>query len=251
MRNLVIIFILSAICIYGQVNTEKYRTPEDFRGLAGYIEVSGQIQTGNTDKAEGELDGRLDWKLDKVTTFFIFETEHEWVEGTRFSNKGLIHIRNVVDITPRLQTEVFGQINYDKNLLVEDRELAGAGLRYRLIDGSVGDLSIASAYMFEREKYDLPANSIHPELVNVNRWSNYLSLYLKVNSLVTFGGVVYYQPMFDNFGDTRLLNESSLNVQLTKLLSASINFKVRYDSKPPDGIKDTDTKTSFGIALRF
>lgn len=246
-----VIFLLFIANLTAQVNTEKYRTSEDFVGLAGFLELSGTVKTGNTDKTEASIDGRLDWKTGKTTTFIIFQSDYEWVNGNRSSDAGLLHIRNVTGLVNNLSSEAFFQINYDKKILVANRELIGAGLRYKLFDFEDGDIVIGSAYMFEHENYNLPNSSIHKSEVSVSRWSNYISYYFKMNSLLTIGGVVYYQPMFEKFSDLRLLNENSITVLITELLSISINFKVRHDSLPPDGIEQTDTKTDLGIALRF
>ncbi|MBL1214564.1 MAG: DUF481 domain-containing protein [Ignavibacteriae bacterium] len=237
--------------LYAQVNTEKYRSPQNKHGVAGFISISGDIQTGNTDKIEGNLDGGIDWKIENITTFFILESEHQWIDGTRFSNKGLFHIRNVIALTNIISSEVFGQINYDKNILIAKRALIGGGIRYKLIDFKESDITIGSAYMFEHEKYDLPANALHEKKASVSRWSNYLSAFIKINSILTFGGVIYFQPMFSNFSDHRILNESNLDAALSNDFSLSIDFRLRYDSKPPDGIKGTDTKTSIGIKYQF
>lgn len=246
-----IIFYLLLLNLSAQVNTEKYRTPETRQGLAGFLEASGTIKTGNADKTEASFDGRLDWKVETTTTFFVFQSEHEWINGERSSNEGLLHIRNVTIVYDDLSSEVFGQINYDKKILIDNRELIGAGLRYKLFDFEKSDIIVGTAYMFEHENYNLPEDLIHPTEAKVSRWSNYISYYLHINPNVNIGGVVYYQPMFTNFSDYRLLTESSLTVKLTELLSASINFRLRHDFLPPDGIEQTDTKTDFGIALRF
>jgi hypothetical protein len=219
--------------------------------VAGFLEISGTIKSGNIDETEGELDGRLDWKADKTTTFFVFKSEHEWIDGKRLSNEGLLHIRNVISLKKNLSFELFGQINYDKKILVDNRELLGAGIRYRIFRFDNSDVTIGSAYMFEREKYDLSENSVHPAEVNVNRWSNYVSVYLQITPAAQLAAVIYYQPMLDTFSDYRILSENSLTVVLTQLFSLSFNFRVRHDSNPPDGIKKTDTKTDVGIALKF
>lgn len=237
--------------ITAQVNTEKYRTPEEAIGLSGYIELNGTIKTGNADKTEAGIDGRIDWKTTNTSTFAVFESDYEWVDGKRSSDDGLIHIRHVRNLTDELSLEAFAQINYNKKILIKDRELAGAGFRYKFFDFEKSDIAVGSAYMFEHENYDLTKTAAHPAEVNVHRWSNYISYYLKFNTSVTIGGVIYYQPKFSSFSDYRLLNENSLTVGLTKILSLSINFKIRHDSKPPDGIELTDTETNFGIAVKF
>ena len=245
------IILLTANVFFAQVNTEKYRTPKEELGLSGYLELNGTIKTGNTEKTEAGIDGRLNWKTINSTTFLVFESDYEWVNGKRSSDEGLLHVRHVRNLINRLSAEFFGQINYDKKLLIENRELAGGGLRYKLFDFENSDIAIGTSYMFEHENYDLTESAEHPAEVKVSRWSNYLSFYLQFNSSVTFGGVVYYQPMFSDFTDYRLLSENSLMIGITKILSLSVNFKVRHDYIPPNGIKQTDTETNFGIAVRF
>jgi hypothetical protein len=244
-------FIFSTISMIAQVNTEKYRTDEDLLGLAGYLEITGNFKSGNAEKLEGELDGRLDWKTDKNATFLIFDSEHEWVEGKRLSNEGLIHLRNVMTLNSSLKLEFFAQANYDKKILLENRELAGAGIRYELLNSVNANAALGSSYMFEHENYNLPKGSVEKGEVSVSRWSGYIAGYISLNNNVKFTSVSYFQPMFTKFSDYRLFNESNINIELSKLLSIAVNFKVRYDSKPLEGVKNTDTKTTFGIGLRF
>ncbi len=251
MKNKIVIALILVLNINAQVNTEKYRTPEEAKGLSGYIELNGTIKTGNADKTEAGIDGRIDWKSTNTSTFAVFESDYEWVDGKRSSDEGLIHLRHVQKLIDELSFEAFAQINYDTKILIKNRELAGVGFRYNLFDFEKSDIAFGSAYMFEHENYDLPENATHPAVVNVHRWSNYISYYLKFNTSVTLGGVIYYQPKFSSFSDYRLLNENSFTVGLTKVLSLSINFKIRHDSIPPDGIKQTDTETNFGIAVKF
>ena len=251
MLRTLLIIILFATHAYAQVNTEKYRAREDFRGFTGYFELSGTFKTGNTEETEADLDARLDWKLDVMDNFVIFQSESEWIDGQRFTNELLVHMRNVIHLTPKLRTEIFVQTNFDKTVLINNRELFGAGLRYKVFDFDEAYISLGTAYMFEHENYDLPSNAIHPNDVKVFRWSNYVSSLIRLKNGIEISSVVYYQPIPDNFSDVRVLNESNLNVSLASFLSLTVNFKVRYDSEPPDGIKDTDTKTNLGFMVKI
>ena len=246
-----ILILITTLTLIGQVNTEKYRTPEELRGIAGFFEVSGTIKTGNSEKTEAGIDGRLDWRTENSLTFLVFQNDYEWVDGERFSNEGLLHARYVRKIFERFRVEAFGQINYDKKIRINDRELIGAGIRYTILDLENSDVTLGTAYMFEHENYDLPNSAMHVAEADVHRWSNYLTYHLKINDFVEFGGVFYYQPMFAEFSDYRLLYESNLAVKLTDLLSLSVNFKLRHDSIPADNIDNTDTTTDFGIAIKF
>ena len=105
--------------------------------------------------------------------------------------------------------------------------------------------------MLEHEKYDLPPTAKHKVEQTVNRWSNYLTYFLNIKDGVYFSFVIYYQPRFDQFYDLRILNENNLSVAINNNLSLTVEFSLYYNSRPPDTIKDTDTKTKFGFAYSF
>ncbi|MDX1701263.1 MAG: DUF481 domain-containing protein [Melioribacteraceae bacterium] len=249
-KILFLIFISSTI-FYAQVNTEKHRTSDDQEGLGGYMGISGNIKTGNTDKIQGNLEGRADYKTSNTTTFFVFETEHEWINDNILSGNGLLHVRNVISVGEKVKSELFGQINYDKSILLKNRELLGGGIRYLLFNSGKSDVALGTAYMFEHERYDLKSNAVHPNNISVSRWSNYLSYYIEFTKTIIMSGVVYYQPEFTDFADWRILAETNFELPITKVLSINMKFKMRHDSKPPDGRKKNDTNSNFGIAVRF
>lgn len=249
-KILLLIFFLTSIA-YAQVNTEKFRARDDFRGFTGYTELSGTIKTGNTEETEADLNARLDWKLDGMSNFAIFNSESKWIDGRRITSELLFHLRNVIDISPKFKTEIFAQVNYDKKVLINDRELVGAGIRYKVLDFDNAYFSLGTAYMYEHENYDLPENSVHPRDVQVSRWSNYVSALFDIREGVELSGVVYYQPMFDEFSDYRIFSESNITVALNTFLALTVNFGIRHDSLPPDGIKSTDTNTNFGVMVKF
>lgn len=253
MKNKIIYLaaLLIFTSVYAQVNTEKHRTPEDMKGFAGNLELNANIKTGNTEKTEVGLEGRVDYRTVQTLTFLIFQTDYEWVGGSRSSDKGLIHARYVRNVGERFKMELFGQVNYDKKILIKNRELAGAGLRYKLFNLANGDIHFGTAYMFEHENYNLTETDSHPGVENRSRWSNYLTYYKEFNRNVIFSSVIYYQPAFNDFADTRVLNENHLNVGISGKFSVVVSFRLRYDSKPPDEIKDTDTETRVGVSLGF
>lgn len=170
-------FLLIILNVTVQVNTEKYGTQEEAEGLSGYIELNGTIKTGNADKTEAGIDGRVDWKTINTSTFTVFESDYEWVNGSRSSDERLIHIRHIRKLVDDFSIEAFGQINYDKKLLIKNRELFGTGLRYKVLNFDKSDMSIGTAYMFEHENYDLPQSTVHSTEEKVSRWSNYISFF--------------------------------------------------------------------------
>ena len=244
-------FSFFSVLIFSQVNTEKHRTPKDAVGFSGHIEVDANIKTGNTEKTEVGVEGRGDYKTPRSLTFIIFQSDYEWVGSTRSSDMGLLHLRHVENFNDSLMIEFFGQIDYNKKILLNNRELIGAGLRYRLFNFSNGDIHIGSAFMFEHENYNLDETDSHPDEVQTSRWSNYLTYFQAVNANVTLSSVLYYQPAFSDFGDVRILNENNMKAGLSQSLSVLVTFRLRYDSIPPDEIEKTDTETRIGLSYSF
>ena len=129
--------------------------------------------------------------------------------------------------------------------------MLGAGIRFLIFESGKSDIAIGTSYMYEHEKYDLNNDAVHPNNINVSRWSNYLSFYVDFGVRVVLTGVVYYQPQFTDFSDLRILAETNFALPITNALSLNMKFKMRHDSMPPDGRKKTDTNSNFGIAVRF
>lgn len=244
-------FIIVSTKLNAQVNTEKYRNENDTSGFSGFVQLNISAQTGNVDLQELDPTFRVDYKTQHTHSFAIILGEYGWKDQVAFSNQALLHLRHVHEISFPFEWEVFGQINYDKARLLLFRDLAGVGLRFNIFKNKLNELWIGTDYMIEHEKYDLPPTAKHKVEQTVNRWSNYLNYSLNIKHGVLFSVVIYYQPRFDLFSDLRILNENSLSVDLVKNLALSVGFRLYYNSRPPDTIKNTDTKTELGFSFSF
>jgi hypothetical protein len=248
--TLLLLFIFSQI-LYSQVNTERYRYIEDSLGFSGIIKLDASIRTGNTDIQEIGSEILLDYKKPESTILFIMNGDYGWNKGQQFSNEALAHLRYVQALNESLKFEVFAQVNYDKSLLLLFRSLGGAGLRFKLFETKHSMLWFGSAYMLEYERYSEPRRFIEKKKILANRWSNYLSYNLRIQKNVSISSVIYYQPRFNLWRDTRILSENSLIVNLSGSFSLFVNFKLRYDRFTPVSIKKVDTRTKFGFIYNF
>lgn len=247
-------FFLLFICtqiLYSQVNTEKYRYIEDSLGFSGLIKLNASIQTGNTDLQVLGSNILLEYKKPVSAIFLIFNGDYGWNNGEQFSNLALTHLRFVQTLNSDIKFETFAQINYDKSLLLLFRALGGAGLRFKLFETKNSVFWFGSAYMLEYERYSAPRRYINKEKILASRWSNYLAFNLSIQKNVGISSVIYYQPRFDLWRDTRILSENSLLVNLSRNFSLSVDFDLRYDRFTPVGIKKVDTKTKIGFIYNF
>ena len=245
-----LLFILTQV-LYCQVNTEKYRNIEDSLGFSGIIKLDASIQTGNTDLQELGSRILLDYKKSRSRILLILKGDYGWNNGQQFSDEALAHLRFVRTLNQSLKFEIFTQINYDKSLLLLFRSLGGTGLRFKLFETKNSVLWFGSSYMLEYERYRAPRRFIDKKKILANRWSNYISYNLSIQKNVSISSVIYYQPRFDLWKDTRILTENSLIVNLSGSFSLSVDFDLRYDRFTPVGIKEVDTKSKVGFIYNF
>ncbi len=234
-----------------QVNTERLRRSEAADGWSGATTLDVTLRTGNVDLALIGIGGRVDRVAAGTQTFAVVAGDFGWEGGERFSNEGLIHLRQTYWTDRRVSPEVFLQANYDRSRELLFRGLMGAGLRVPLVGGPRWSVVAATAYMFEREHLDVPAGAVHPRRTSAHRWSSYLTSRFTAGDRVALVGTAYVQPRFDDLGDTRILADARMALQLTGRASVTMTLNLRYDSGPPDGVDPVDATWKTGFALEW
>ena len=235
-----------------QVNIEALRRDAGSTGFSGALALNLEIHSGNTDLKEIGLEGRLDYNHPRVNTFVLARNDFGWEQRERFADEGLIHLRQHYPLRGRIGLEVFTQYNYDTTYLLDTRVLAGGGFRFDLIDTGGFQLWEGVSAFLEHERLgDLPEGGSHTDRNTVGRWSHYLSSRFDFNDRIASTCTVYFQPLWKSLGDTRVLGELNLEIDLAGPLVLALNFIMRYDSRPPDGISKLDTVLENGLAVTF
>ena len=219
--TLTIIFLVFQIT-NAQVNTEKFRVDTDSTGFSGNIDISGTAITGNTDFQLLSVDTRLNYNFGKDYIFFVGNAGYGWQDKVAFSNQALAHLRYVLSANDFMQFEFFTQLDYNKKRLLLSRELAGTGIRLKLLTTNSFKIRYGLAYMFEHEKYDLPENSIHGRVTNANRISSYATFSALVKKGFTFVSVTYFQPA--EWKDYKFISDNSFVSELSALLDLSFGI---------------------------
>ncbi len=245
------IFILISYTANAQVNTEKFRADNDSTGFSGNVDISATAMTGNTDFQIINGDTRLNYNWGKSYTFFVGSAGYGWQNKEAFSNQALAHLRHVQSMNDFIQLEFFLQFDYNKKRLLLSRELAGAGMRFKLLSEKNIKIRYGLAYMFEHEEYDLPANSLHGRITDADRLSSYATFDVRLKDGFNFISVTYFQPKIEEWSDYKAISDNSFVSELSKLLDITFGVSLRYDSRPPDTIKKLDTITKFGLSFKF
>ena len=244
--------LLAAAQASAQVNIEALRGDAGSSGFSGALAVNLEMHTGNTDLKEIGLEGRLDFDHPRVNTFVLARNDFGWEQGERFADEGLIHLRQHYPLHGRIGLEAFTQYNYDATYRLDRRVLAGGGFRFHLVGSDAFQLwEGASAFVEHERLSELQEGDDHPERSTVVRWSHYLSSRFAVNDRVVSTCTVYLQPLWNGIGDTRVLGELNLEIDLAGPLVLALNFVMRYDSRPPEGVNKLDTVLENGLAVTF
>ena len=239
-----------------QVNIETKRRLDSKPGWYSDISLSLKYQSGNTDLLKLETSLRSDYLVGKYHTFGILTFQQEKQGGKVYTDKGFIHLRGARSIIEHLGVEVFLQKQYNESILLQDRNLAGGGIRISFLKqrtntkNSTGlNLYLGIGSMWENETIN---DKEHGEIdTNIIRSTNYVSGIWRIDKRFTFIVTGYYQPYLQRFADFRILSESRFDFRATEKVSFNIRLNLRYDSEPPSGVETHDLEIVNGLSYKF
>jgi hypothetical protein len=167
--------------------------------------------------------------------------------GQTLSDNLFYHLRYNYKINKWLRWEVFTQLQQNSVTGIDLRLLAGTGPRFKLKGTKQFSLYTATAAMFEYEKETTTPAIYHRNI----RSSSYITATYKPNSNAEFTGTVFYQPLYNNFNDYRILNELSAKFKIIKHLSFTAAWYYLYDNMPAASTPKLNYSISNGIEYDF
>lgn len=236
---------------FSQVNTEKFRISTDSLGLSLRSDIDFTLMAGNTDFAFLGTNTRFNYNWGTDYTFLIVNGGFGINKGEGFFSQALLHLRNVNSLNDVISLEEFIQYDNNKQILLQHRGLAGAGLRIKFIENDEIIARLGPSVFFEHESYNLGSGAKHKKEINTARLNLYATSLFKLQSDISFLTIVYLQPKFDEFSDLKILFDSALNINLGKAVDFVTKLQMRYDSLPADGIEKFDLITKLGLATNL
>ncbi len=245
----ILITILITQTAFSQViNIEDQRIKTDTTGWAGSGEASLYVNKNNDFVLALLTNLHIQYKNKK--SLFLLLTDVATVqvnENQSFVNSGFQHFRYNYKITDRFVWEAFVQAQYNEQLSIDLRLLAGTGPRYKVIGADDFRLYVAALYMYENEKTtDVEVNEQN------NRMSSYVSFTIAPKKATySIISTTYYQPNLANFNDWRVATSLDIKSYLTKKLYLNVNYNLLNDSKPAEGVVNTVYELTAGLGLNF
>lgn len=229
------------------VNIENKRIYDDTTGWSGNVSGAFSAIQNQDLLFSANFRPTAQYKTKKQNYFLIGDFVYSKGKQQLYANSGMFHFRFAQRIKQSpWKWESYLQIQYNQLLDQQYRALAGTGLRWKFYDHKNWKFFVGSSTFYEKEEIRTSG------LLNENfRWSNYLSWFINPKSNFSFSGATYYQPMWANFNDYRILGQYTLSFKVTKHFSVKTDFMFFHDTRPAAGVRNTIFSTTFGFALQL
>lgn len=166
-------------------------------------------------------------------------------EESNLQNAWFLHGRFNYKFNRLLRFETFLQGQYNQLLVVEQRNLIGAGLRVKLIDKERFSGYAGNSYMYEVE-FSERAGTTHYN----HRNSTYFTLsYSAKSQKFSIANTLYYQPLYRDLDDYRILEQFRLDIPLSNWLKVFTIYNYYFDSKTPLNTEEYTSNLSIGAGI--
>lgn len=246
-------FALAQVNIF---NAETMRQMELEPGWYNSIALDLTAYSGNTDLLTLRTQLRSDYLTGKCHTFVMGNFQQGKKDGKSFTDKGLVHGRGVRSMGQHVMVEAFVQKQFNDSILLQDRNLAGGGIRLAPL-GPPGKSKNDTAFypyigigvMWENEVIN---DSQEGEIeTNIVRSTNYVTWAWRIDERLTSVATSYYQFHLKILSDFRVLFEGSIGFRLTQKLAFNTRLNFRYDNEPPTDVKKHDLEIINGFSYAF
>ncbi|MEO8109718.1 MAG: DUF481 domain-containing protein [Ginsengibacter sp.] len=229
------------------VNVESQRIQSDTTGWFGNAGTSFLFEKNAVKVININAVAHVEYKTTK--SLYLFLVDYNLLEGNAqtLNNNLFYHLRYNYKINKWLRWEAFTQMQQNNVTGIKLRLLAGTGPRFKLAGSKKLSLYAATSAMYEYEKEQTHPIVYHRDV----RSSNYLSLTCKLSENGELVGTVFYQPLYRNFNDYRLLNEITIRFKIAKHFSFTTSWEYLYDSKPAANTPKLNYSISNGIEFSF
>lgn len=230
---------------YESVETDVINTPDP--GGRGSIFAILDGRSGNTDRENYTVGGRLDYRARETDMFVLVEHSHatafspeQEVEDSSWAHAGFRD-----EFQHALAAEAFVDARKDNFQLLDSRAQLGAGVRFTL-------------------NYEQDVRAVYAGLGVLHEWEDQAGFdehYWRLNSYAVYKRQINeqlrllfnlaYQPRLDEGDDYLVATEAALLVKLATHVDLKLGVRWMYDSETPTGIEADDTRYLTSINLHF
>jgi len=243
MRVLLIFIVMLPIMAWGQVVNIESDRGGDKQGLHGSNEVGLSLQRGNVEVFQYQLGLRADYIKGLHHSLIIGSMSYGESEGEPFQDQSYAHLRWTAMWWDHVGTEVFTQVQTAEFQLLTLRQLTGCGLRFTMFNDH---LAIGIGGMSDYERISTL------EVGNLNaRATSYIRVGKEWKNRIKGQLITYFQPLFTDPEDYRILTTGSLEFSLNKVFSLVNELNYAYDTRPPEQVINEDMQIKIKFKVRW
>lgn len=242
------ILLLSSVGSFAQliVNVENSRIQSDTTGWKGDVGTSFSYTNNVQNVLNINATMHLQYKTEK--NLYLLLANYNLLKGDQQSlvNNMFYHLRYNRQLTKVLRWEAFTQWQQNSVNNIDLRSLFGTGPRFKVHESKKFKVYAATLAMYEHEA-DKEPHVIHNDL----RSDNYVSFTFNPNSIFDVTATTFYQPLYKQFSDFRVLNQVVFNIKATRHFTISTNWDYSYDSFPAYGTPNVTFTITNGFNYIF
>lgn len=243
-----VLFISLSFSVKAQVlNAESLRKVTDTSGFSGSASLDFSVKRDVNDYLGLSSSVHVQYKMHRHLVLLKNDIEFQKIEGNKFENSGIAHLRYNYRFHPRIAWEVFTQAQYNKVSKIQFRGLAGTGPRFKLSTSEKYKFYLGTLIMYEYEELIDGVTPIQRDL----RGSAYFSFSIYPTKTLSFVSTTYYQQKLKDFEDYRIASQTSVLIDLFKNFAFKTTYTFIYDEFPAIGIPNSQYDLSSGIVYSF
>lgn len=247
LRNARLLFCLlslsSPVLAYESVESDRINPPD--QGASGDVRAAIDGRSGNTDRVNYTVGGRLDYRARETDMFALVEHSRAKASDTEIENNSWAHLHFRDEFQRGLAVEAFLDGKKDDFQALDMRTQLGAGARFTL--NYTPDVRAVYAGIGALYEWEDQAN------VSDDYWrlNTYFTYKRQLNEQVRLLVSLNYQPSLSEDSDYLAGAEAGFLVKLASRLDLKMGARYRYDSDAPAGIKSNDTSYVTALSLSF
>ncbi len=226
---------------YESIESDSVNPPA--QGASGNIRGAIDGRSGNTDRVNYTIGGRVDYRSRDTDMFALVEHSRAKADDFEIENSSWAHLHYRDEFKRGLAAEAFLDGRKDDFQLLDSRLQLGGGLRFTLNH----EPDIRAVYTGIGALYEWEDQAGTDD--DYWRLNAYFAYKRQLNQQVRALFDIYYQPSLSSSRDYLVKTELGVLVKLADQLDLKVGGRFHYDSDAPSGIKSGDT--AYITALNF
>ncbi|MCC5940380.1 MAG: DUF481 domain-containing protein [Balneolaceae bacterium] len=247
---LCLIFLTGYSTLHAQLlNVERIRTFADSTGWHGDLGFDLSVNKYNDRIFKLGNQANAAYYSNLHSYVFLTNLEIINVDGASLVSSGYAHLRGVFYRERTLSPELFIQHQYNNNLGLRGRALAGAGVRYTFLSRDAITGRFSTALMQEYENWRLSGEEAIEN--NFLKSTNNISMRGRLSDQTSLLLIGYYQARPSRFFEPRVTLENQLNIRMSRWVLFSVSFVLTHDANPVIDIPKLTYELKNGILISF